>query len=117
MQTVTFKSDTHAHTHICKLYRTYTMHLQSLISTNLFKISSFNVHIYVMCRGDIGGTGPWLFNHQRFFLKYAFNEFSDIFMDSIIDSNETITFIIHAMYIVLIHSQSKLSVMYILAAL
>jgi len=38
-----------------------------------------------------------------------------IFLDSIIDlSNETITFII---YIVFIHSQSELSVMYILSAL
>ena len=41
-----------------------------------------------------------------------------IFLDSIIDlSNETITLDHHAMYIVFIHSQSELSVMYILAAL
>jgi len=53
---------------------------------------------------------------RYFFLKYAFNEFSDIFGFDY-RFKQWNNHIHHAMYIVFIHSQSELSVMYILAAL
>ena len=63
-----------------------------------------------------GGHGAMPPNHQRFFLKYVFNEFSDIFGFDYWFKQWN-NHIHHAMYIVFIHSQSELSAMYILAAL
>ena len=53
---------------------------------------------------------------SEIFLKYVFNEFSDIFGFDYWFKQWN-NHIHHAMYIVFIHSRSELSVMYILAAL